>query len=193
MNLRFASVATLLLLAGCSGGRPTRYLSLAPVPGPAVTVPRDAPVAVARVQIPAALDRLRLVRGSGVETATVAPHTEWIAPLDGMTQLVLARDLAARIPGTHVLMPGDPVPSGGVRLVRVNVLRFLPVLQGPDAGRVVLEADWAVLGRHGGRSLASGRTRIVVAGGPDGAAQAAAMSATLGRLADRIATGLARA
>ncbi|MGH7042298.1 MAG: PqiC family protein [Acetobacteraceae bacterium] len=201
MTMRCGALAALLLLAGCAG-TPATYLDLAPVPGraaiarPAIARSAvahiDAPIAVARVQMPAKLDRLYLTRATGADVVAVAPHTRWVAPLDGLTQHALARDLASRLPRAMVVMPGDVMPPGGVRLVRVNVLRFMPVLGGAGGSRMVLDADWAVMARHGGGARESGRLRLTIPAGRSDAAQAAAMSAALGELADRIAARLAQ-
>jgi uncharacterized lipoprotein YmbA len=192
MTRRLAACAIMLLLAGCASA-PTTYLTLAPVPGE--TVPGTGVVAVAPVQMPPALDRLRLTRAGGPEVIHVAPHTRWVAPLGGMIRRVLARDLAQRLPDAAVRMPGDPLPPGRLRLVRVNLLRFMPVTGSAVPAHVVLDADWEEATRRAGHRLVKGRTtqgraRWVVPAGAGGPAQAAAMSTALGRLADRIAATL---
>ena len=186
---RFAAFATLLFLAGCAGGS-TTYLQLAPVtPDHHLTV-KGAALAVDHVQLPATIDRLYLTAATGRDTLSVAGHARWVAPLDGMATRVLATDLAERIDGIRVVMPGDPTPAKGARHVRVNVTRFLPIRGGPDAGHVVLDADWQLLGPNG-TVLHAQRSRIRVAAGGTPAQEAGAMSAALGRLADRIAGALA--
>jgi hypothetical protein len=82
-------------------------------------------------------------------------------------------------------MPGDPVPRGGVRLVRVNVGQF--IFRADD--RVALTADWSIVSPHH-HVVAHHRTQVSAPSGPSPTQQAAAMSNTLGLLADRIAQAL---
>lgn len=178
----FAPIAVVLLLAGCAS-TPTTYLALAPVPGPTVTL-SGSPVAVARVAMPAAIDRLYLTTATGPTTLNVASHARWAAPLGGEARSALTLDLASRLPEVTVLMPGDPVPHG-TRVVSVNVSKFLP-----EPGHVVLDADWRVTAGDDHRTVASGRAHIRVPTGHTPPEQAEAMSAALGRLADRIAAKL---
>lgn len=175
----FAPAFLMLLLAGCAS-TPTTYLALTPVPGPVIPV-SGPPVAVARVAMPAAIDRLYLTTATGPTTLNVASHARWVAPLGGQARSALAHDLASRLPDTDVLMPGDPVPHGA-RIVFVNVSKFLP-----EPGHVVLDADWRVTAGDDHPTVASGRAHIRVPAGPAPSEQAEAMSKALGRLADTIA------
>jgi uncharacterized lipoprotein YmbA len=170
-----------LLLAGCAG-KPTQYLTLSPQPSDQTYVAAGAPVSLAHVAIPPVLDRLYLTTMLSGNQLHVAEHTRWAAPLDGIMQSVLARDLATRLTGTRVLMPGDEPPHGGVRLVRVNVQGFIP----DQTGRVTLDADWTVLSVKQ-KVIAQDRAHIVIQGGRTPAAEAQSMSMALGQLADQIA------
>jgi uncharacterized lipoprotein YmbA len=187
MYRRFFPILGVLALAGCAG-KPTTYLTLAPQTSPRSYIPvSDAPLAVADVAIPPSLDRLALTTASGENRIEVANHARWVAPLDSMSQRVLARDFAERLPGIKVLMPGDPAPHGGEQLVRVNVQNFIA----DQNGTVVLDADWSVeSARH--HDVASGRSHIVVPGQPKPEAEAATMSTALARLADEIAGKLSQ-
>ena len=176
----FAPLFLVVLLAGCAT-TPTTYLTLTPVPGPTIGISGPA-IAVAHIATPTAIDRLYLTTATGPTTLHVANHARWVAPLGGMAQSVLAHDLAMRLQNTEILMPGDPTPHGGARVVSVNVTTFLP-----DPGRVVLDADWRITSRRHHHIIARGRTHIVVPAGATPALQAQAMSAALGQLADRIA------
>lgn len=188
---RPATLALLLLLAGCGAGPPMTYLQLAPVSGPVVsTVRTGPPITVAQVEMPPAIDRLGLTRETGTSTLAVDPTASWAAPLDGMATTVLAENLATRLPGSKVLMPGEAIPPGARRIVRVDVLRFLPSAAS-GAEHVALDAEWQVL-TSGGRIEHSGKAQIRAASGPGAAAEAAAMSEALGELANRIAGAIAR-
>ena len=181
-----------LALAGC-GSPPTHFYTLtsvAPaVPGAAAPSPCGGPpIAVRRVLLPDMLDRQSLVRAQGqaADRLDISSQDRWAAPLDRMTQRVLAEDLRERLPGQRVLAPGDPEPPGGVTALDVNVRRFLP----DAAGQVSLQADWTLLDRHGKPVLT--RSEAIGAGGPPAAEDVVlSMSHALGTLADRIATALA--
>ncbi|MGH7997497.1 MAG: PqiC family protein, partial [Opitutaceae bacterium] len=133
-----------------------------------------------------AIDRVGFTTATGPATLHVAGKTRWAGPLGAMTRLVLARDLASRLPGATVLMPGDPVPPGGVREVRVNIQDFMP----GRSGRVSLEADWTIAAPDRQTILHRGRFHVALPGGGKPAAEARTMSETLGRLADAIADAL---
>lgn len=186
---RLPWLTVLLLLAGCAGGK-TTYLQLSSVPADHHLTVHGAAVAVDHVQMPATIDRIHLTTATGPETLGVAGHARWVAPLDGMATRVLATDLAERIDGVHVLMPGDPTPADGARHVRVNVTKFLPITGGPEAGHVVLDADWQLIGRNG-HVVHSQRSHIRIEAARTPASQAGAMSQALGHLADLIAGALA--
>lgn len=185
---RFIAWPILLLLAGCAAAKPMTYLSLAPVPGAPVTAAAGKPITVAHVEMPPSIDRLALTTESGPSTLDLDPNATWAAPLGEMATQVLAQDLASRLPGSTVLMPGEAIPAGGARVVRVDVLRFLPINE-PGSEKVVLDANWQMLS-PGGAVLHGNQARIEVPSGPGAAAEAEAMSTALGQLADRIAAAL---
>ncbi|MGH7122518.1 MAG: PqiC family protein [Acetobacteraceae bacterium] len=187
----FGALAFLLLLAGCAAAPPITYLQLAPVAGPAARVTRSGPpIRVAQVEMPPAIDRLGLTRETGTSTLAVDPNASWAAPLDGMATQVLAENLASRLPGTKVLMPGEVMPRGTVRVVRVDVLRFLPIAAA-GAEHVALDAYWQVVTSEN-HVAHSGHAQIRVASAAGAPAEAAAMSHSLGELADQIAAAVAR-
>lgn len=185
MNRSIIATLFALGLAGCSAGPPTTYLTLAPTQGTVHRAP-GPPVAVAHVQMPSSIDRIYLTSATGANTLHVAGHVRWAAPLAGSAQEVLARDLATRLPGRRVLMPGDPPPPHALT-VYVNVTQFMP-----HPGHVVLDADWQVTeaGRAGTRN--HGRAHIIEPSGDAPASRARAMSIALGDLADTIAGRLSK-
>jgi uncharacterized protein len=171
------------LLAGCAG-TPTTYLELAAIPPSGISAARGGgPVVVSRVAIPASMDRSYLTTVTGATTLHVAGHTRWAAPIGGMMRLVLAQDLASRLPDETVLMPGDEIPEDSVREVRINIQRFMP----DQRGTVTLDADWSILSVRGRKLLAQGRFHVTTRGGVAPPAEAETMSVALGRLADSIA------
>ncbi|SIQ38763.1 MULTISPECIES: PqiC family protein [Acidiphilium] len=183
MNRWLCLFGVALVLTGCAP-TPTTYLTLAPMPGPTKPI-ASPPLAIAKVMMPAAIDRLYLTSATGQTTLHVADHARWAAPLDGEAQNTLADDLAQRLPDTTVLHPGDATPPRGTRLVSVNVTRFLP-----EHSQVVLNADWRIAARHHHRTIAAGRDHIVIPSADTPAARASAMSAALSHLADHMVARL---
>lgn len=188
---RIAILLGVLALAGCGSAAPITYLHLAPVPAGVITASSGTLVAVAQVTMPASIDRLALTTETSGSTLGIDQNAKWAAPLDGMATSVLAQNLASRLPGTTVIMPGEVMPQGGKRVVHVNVLRFLPVV-GAHGAHVALDAGWQVLATNG-TIWRSGRSRFSVPTAPGAAAEARAMSTALGELSDRIAEALAGA
>ena len=139
---RICAILLPITLTACGSSPPTRFYTLYPVPPgrPAATL-AGPPIQVGRVILPPDLDRLSIVTRAGPDRLDVSGQDRWAAPLDGMVQRVLAADLAARLPQSQVLAPGDPAPSGGVRTVTVNVRRF----DSDATGQVTLDAGWALL------------------------------------------------
>ncbi|MBV9750090.1 MAG: membrane integrity-associated transporter subunit PqiC [Acetobacteraceae bacterium] len=193
-DIRRARVSPLLAalacaaLAACGSSPPTRFYTLDPVPPgrPAIAF-AGPPIQVGQVMLPPDLDRLSIVTRAGPDRLAVSGEDRWAAPLDGMTQRVLATDLAARLPRSQVLAPGDPAPSGGVRTVTVNVRRF----DSDAAGLVTLDAGWALLKGTPPVPVRRGHEVITVQAGATAAGpEAAAMSRALAELADRIVRGI---
>lgn len=182
---RIATLGLLMLLAGCASAPPTTLLRLSSVSGASVVAAADTPITVAAVEIPPGIDRSALTTEASRNTLTVSRDARWAGPLGHMTTRVLAEDLALRLHGATVLLPGEAEPPGGARAVRVDMIRFLPVARTPDT-HVALDADWQMLSPSGA-VLHDGQSRIRVPTGPDPAEAARSMSTALGRLADQIA------
>lgn len=161
-------------------------LRLSSVSGPSVTAAADAPIRVEAVEIPPTIDRAALTTEATTSTLTLSENARWAAPLGEMTTRVLAEDLAQRMRGATVLLPGEAVPSGRARAVRVDMIRFLPITSAQGTG-VALDADWQVLSPSGA-VLTDGQSRIRVPSRSDPASAAGAMSTALGQLADQVAT-----
>jgi uncharacterized protein len=186
---RLAVLALLALLAGCGSSPKTHFYALAPVPpAGAHGEASGPPIVVDAVRLPAVLDRLQLVRSSGETRLDISDADRWGAPLDQMSRRTLARDLAARLPPGMVLAVDQPKPPGGTRALVVSVQRF----DADAAGRVRLDAVWTLFAGSPQRPVLERRSAIVVDGAGDFAAQPAAMSRALGKLADDIAEALAR-
>ena len=186
MYRRLVPLLGLFLLAGCGGGGPTSYLTLSGQSSPRTYVASGLPVAVADVSIPPDLDRTSYTMMTGDNQLQVAPNARWAAPLGGLIQRALASDFSTMLTGTQVVLPGDQVPTGPTRLVRVNVQKFVA----DKAGTVTLIAQWAVVETKHNKTMAQDVAHITAQGAAKPAAEAQTMSIALARLAGQIADRL---
>ncbi len=184
--------AALLLLAACSSSPTTNYYALAPVSPTnqpaACRVNGAAPFKFDSVTIPGSIDRLQFVRSAGPNRLNVAEFDRWAAPLDDQIRRVLSDDLAQRLPAGRVIAPQAASGSEAPRLIAVDVDRFDADL----AGHIVLAADWSLVN---GKQVTTRKTERIEADADATAydSDAAAMSRTLGILADHIAASIAAA
>ena len=168
-------------LAACSSTPPKVY-TLATVPGAAVAG-RPVTASVAAVEVPKYLDRPQIVRRSGAVQLGVDEFERWGEPLANMVQRVLADDLAARLPAGSVVTTSRTLSGDEALTVELALGRFDPEAD----GTVVLEAQWRVQRKSGGRPRTE-TARITRRPADDStAAEVRAMSDALGELADRIA------
>jgi hypothetical protein len=98
------------------------------------------PVWIATVIVPKTLDRTQLVRRASANRLDVSENNHWAAPLDDMARRVLSQDLATRLPEGMVIQPGEPLPSGRLRRIAVDLSTFESDLE----GHVVLNAQWTL-------------------------------------------------
>lgn len=183
---RVAAGIALMALAGCGSSPPTHFFTLDPTaPQTEVKAASDAPIQVASVHIPAALDRLSMVRGEQDHQLTISDQDRWGAPFDDMTRRVLTQDLSRRMPPGMVLPP-DAKLSGDARGVVVDILDFQP----DASGRVTLDADWTLLQGDPAKPILRRSVHLTDQGSDSAADQAAAMSRLLGQLADQIVSGV---
>ncbi|WP_242097084.1 ABC-type transport auxiliary lipoprotein family protein [Sphingomonas sp. CROZ-RG-20F-R02-07] len=171
-------------LAACSSS-PTRYWTIEPLAGlPAPAAPRGtAPVQIAAVHVPLAIDRLEVVRHDEADRIVVLDFDRWSAPPGSLLRTALTQDLVARMPAGSVVFPDAPAPAG-LRRITVDVLDLRRI-----GDRFVMQASWSLAGPaarpHALRLDAP-------AGEGDVAAQTAALATMTGALADSIAAALAR-
>ena len=177
------SLPLALALACCASADPAIY-TLRAVPGDAAG---GGPMAikVARPGLAGYLDRPEIVRDSAANRLTLNSGERWGEPLGDMVARVLALDLAQRLPGSSVFTEAGTISVDPSATVELDIQRF----DLDASGAVVLLVQIAVeQGRShdpsATRSLrltmqpASTRTSDVVA----------AMSASLGQLADQVAS-----
>ncbi len=180
-------VAAAAGLCGCRGTTPARFYVLTPVAAaeaPGKDAGPGAAVLLGPVEIAGYLDRPQMVRRTGANRVDFAEFDRWAEPLKENIVRVLAADLAAALPGVRVVAFDRKTPGPAELRVAVDVARF-----DEAAGKLRLEAAWAVIGGVGPRTI-GGRTTAVdvpLGEGEPHAAIAAAGSEALDRLAKEIA------
>jgi uncharacterized lipoprotein YmbA len=181
------SAALALLGAALVGCSPTpAYYTLAPVPG---FVEGGGPrvLELRRVSLAGYLDRQEMVLTSEGYRLRITPRSVWAEPPADMIGRVLAEDLSQRLPGTVVFREATGATLTPRATVAVSIQRFNAQSSGPLVLRALVSVS-----RRNGRD----RGQVVVLAVPREAdtpgALAAAMSAALGQLADRIAGMVSR-
>jgi uncharacterized protein len=180
------------LLVACGSSPPQRYYTLQAVAVPAGAAGRAvAPenqivVRIQPVIIPPELDRVELVSRGGPYRVHIADSDRWAAPLDDQIRRTLNDDLAARLPANLVADPNEPATQEPRRLLSIAVIEFYA---DAECG-ATLRADWTLRGpkaerQHGSEQFKTHDAVSCMAGTP--AALAAAMSAALGTLSERLA------
>ncbi len=185
---RLTPLLLLTLLAGCAGAPAPRYYTLAAVP-PASAAPAMATIAPARivvgpVNLPDYLDRRPVVTRDNAYAVRLATSDYWAAPLQDQVPRVLVADLASRLPADQIESFPQLSGSAGDYRIAVDIGRF-----DVDAtGLATLTAHWWIYGKSAPQALHSGETTLQQqAQATDYEAGAAALSATLGSLADTLA------
>lgn len=173
------------LLAACGTTPPVRYYTLGSEgPAEAARAASGPSLVVGPVGVPAAIDRLLIVRQVDGVRAEVAEGHRWAAPL----KTEIARRVAVELSrstgnGRIVAWPQSSIAEPDLSLP-IDVLRF----EAEGFDRVTLEAVWTL--RKGGKDVAGGRfaaTETVTASGWDG------LAAAHGRLVTALARDVARA
>jgi len=182
-------IALALLLAGtalaaCSS-TPAKVYTLAAVSG-AAAGGRPLTASVAAVEVPKYLDRPQIVTRSGTVELGVAEFERWGEPLANMVQRVLAEDLTRRLPAGSVVTTSRTLSGDEAVIVELALSRFDPEAD----GTIVLEAQWRLRPRAGGRAKTETARITRRPTDQSTAAEVQAMSDALGGLADRIAGGL---
>jgi uncharacterized protein len=182
---------TAALLTACPSSPAIQYYTLNSIAPSVITDGHtDDPLWISAVIVPKTLDRAQLVRRASVNRLDVSENDHWAAPLDDMVRRVLSQDLATRMPEGMVIQPGEPLPSGRLRRIAVDLSTFESDLD----GHVVLNAQWTVeSGNNGAVQMRRDEHIAIDAGGGTPDAVSAGMSRALAILADRIAIAVATA
>jgi len=181
---RAVVLGAVLLAAGCAHSPEPLFYALSTHVGAAHPT-RALVVELRRPSLPAYLDRQHIVRRATAERLDLGGDQRWAGPLDELTSNVLVEDLSARLPSCFVIREGRGVTATPDVRVELEISRF----ERDEYGRIVLDALVAVQARaatsaplfrheHFASAPAAGDVESAVAG----------MSATLGALADAIAT-----
>lgn len=180
-----AGLISLTSLAACSSSPPPVLYTISPVSGtPRGVGPKV--VLLHQVVIAKYLDRSQIVTSSENYHLDVLANDWWGEPLAGMINRILVDELGQRLPASAVIGEDSGITSSPDAIVEVSIER----LDKDVAGAVVLRAQAGVSFK--GRGSPTVRTfRFTVAPtAPGVAGQVAAISATVGQLADGLAAML---
>ncbi|MBS0347428.1 MAG: membrane integrity-associated transporter subunit PqiC [Proteobacteria bacterium] len=175
-----------LLLAACGTTPPIQFFGLGPLAAmdAAPAAPAGPSLVVGPVGVPAAIDRLHMVRLVDGVRVEVADGHRWAAPLKTEMARRIASDIARlRGYGRVVAWPQATQAEPDLSLP-IDVQRF----DAEGFERVTLEAVWTL--RKGGKDLVS---RRFVASEAVAAPTHAALAAAHGRLVDALARDIAAA
>ena len=177
----------LTLLAGCASP-PTDLYTLAALPGPPAHTPRRS-IELRRIGLAAYLDRPQIIRSHADYRLRVADSDRWGEPLGGMLGRVLTEDLVQRLPDAAIFLETGAISTRPDLVLEIDVQRF-----DPDADNsVVLLAQIALRPDSGTTTGATARTVRLTSLPASASTQdlAAALSRTLGSLADTVAASVA--
>jgi uncharacterized lipoprotein YmbA len=177
MNGRvLASLAALLLLAGCASSPPTNFYTLSDTAAQTTAPGGVGHVIITGVTIPGEIDRPEIVRRVGPNQLSVTESDRWAAPLDDTIRRVLTDDIGRRMPGAAA----EPQ-----RPVTVDIHEFY----GDASCNVTLRAVWTL--KQAGTQPTTEEVQVPSSGSCP-TTLAATMSIALGQLSDRIIAAVAR-
>ena len=169
-----------MLMAGCASTA-TRFWTIEPAAVsalPVVAATPAAPIRIAAVHLPLAIDRLEVVSHDEVDRVKVMDFDRWSAPPGDLMRRALTQDLIAVLPRGSVVYPEAPVPAA-TRNIVVDVLDLRR-----DGDRYVMQASWSLAEPAG----ASHQLQLeATAGAGDVAAQVDKLAAMMAQLAGSIA------
>ncbi|WP_448950008.1 PqiC family protein [Labrys neptuniae] len=187
-SLRIAALLglgfNLALLAACAS--PDAKIYTLAAHGGQQAAGRPVSLTIETVDVAKYLDRPQLVRRSGDVQLGVNEFERWGEPFGSMVQRVLADDLRRRLPAGSLVTTSQTVSGKESTSLELSVSRFDTNAEGV----VVLQAQWRLHYRSGGRGAAA-QANIAVPPADTGApAQVEAMSSALDQLAGHIAAKL---
>jgi uncharacterized lipoprotein YmbA len=147
-----------IVVTGCAHTAPTRFYALTAVApeAPSEQAQTGPSVSVGPVRVAAYLDRQHIVTRADGGELLLAEFDRWAEPLGEGISRVLAENLS-RLLSSEQVYGRSFRPSGSVDFrVAVSVLAF----EVEPAARLVLRAQWQVVGGDGKTVVASGRTSL---------------------------------
>jgi uncharacterized lipoprotein YmbA len=171
----------LAALVGCATSPTPNLYTLQAVSGAAVAT-QPVSVELRRIGLAGYLDRPELVKGSREYRLLIDDSSRWAERLGPMLDRVLTENLVQRLPKAAVFAESGAISTRADVVLEIDIQRLDAELD----GTLVLLAQLA-LRPQGGVARASTIRLTQAVAGSGAAAQAAAMSAALGGLADRIA------
>jgi uncharacterized lipoprotein YmbA len=135
-----------------------------------------------RVTVPSLIDRGEMVLASPGGVA-VMDHERWAAPLADLVTAALARDIEQR--RNDVVVLSKTADHAGIPLVRMMV--DIDQITARLGDHLIVEAHWRVADAHTGRELLGRDTFVSAQPTQSYAEVAAALSACIASLADRLA------
>ncbi|MGO4336546.1 membrane integrity-associated transporter subunit PqiC, partial [Labrys sp. KB_33_2] len=174
----------LALLSACASPAAKIY-TLAAQSGQKVAG-RPVSVSIETVDVAKYLDRPQLVRRSGDVQLGVSEFERWGEPMGSMVQRVLAENLRRRLPAGSLVTTSQTVSGKEAATLELSVSRFDTNAEGV----VMLQAQWRLHYRNGGRSAAAQASIAVPPADTGAPAQVEAMSSALDQLAGHIAAKL---
>jgi hypothetical protein len=183
MKLLSAGLFALFLLTGCVTRQQDHFYVLDAQPSGAreSRTQFDRQVTL-RITVPSLVDRNEMVLGSA-DGVAVMDHERWAAPLADLVTATLAHDIEQR--RNSVVVLSKTADHAGIPLVLIAV--DIDQVTARLGSRLTVEAHWRVTDAHTGHEVL-GRDTFVSPQLPQSYAEiAAALSACIGSLADRLA------
>ncbi len=156
-----ALIFSLAALGGCARSAPVKYYILRSMQGPAPltkTAPAQSMVlGVGPVTIPAYLDRPQIATKPSPDTLQFAEFDRWAEPLDKNLARVVADDLSGQLPNAQVCT----FPWRRSIPVKYQVTLDILHLEKIQGQKVLLEANWKILGNKGKKLLLMNHSRVI--------------------------------
>jgi uncharacterized lipoprotein YmbA len=178
-----SGLCALVVLTGCVMRQPDHFYALdaQPAGGRESRSQFDRQVTL-RVTVPSLVDRAEIVLVSP-DGVAVMDHERWAAPLADLITAALARDIEQR--RNDVVVLSKTADHAGIPLVRMTI--DIDQITARLGDQLIVATHWRVIDTHTGREIL-GRDTFISPQIPRGYAEvAAALSACIASLADRLA------
>ena len=183
MKLLNTALCALVLLTGCVTRQRDHFYVLDAQPtGGRESRSQFDRQATLRVTVPSLVDRAEMVLVSPGGVA-VMDHERWAAPLADLVTAALARDIEQR--RNEVVVLSKSADHAGIPQVRMTV--DIDRITARLGDRLIMEMHWRVVDAHTGREVLGRDTLVSPQAAQSYAEVAAALSACISLLADRLA------